>query len=92
MIAAGVLGHATLLDSLGTLRTVFADLGFCFGAFLLCFRLVVILWVENCRQELVLFFWSGGARVCDGVAVLRSWVGCFSIAFEGVFAMFSVGW
>ena len=30
MIAAGLLGHATLLDSLGTLRTAFADFGCCF--------------------------------------------------------------
>ena len=37
MIAAGLLGHATLLDSLGTLRTAFADFGCCFGAFLAMF-------------------------------------------------------
>ena len=30
MIAAGLLGHATLLDSLGTLRTAFADFGYRF--------------------------------------------------------------
>ena len=52
MIAIGFVGHASLLDCFGTLQTMFAIFGCCFGVVLVMFSVVVNLVVEMGCQEL----------------------------------------